>query len=100
MHKMWALLFLRDRKSCHKTLEEEISHMLCVIDPLLTESMEEISETVGFLLQVTDNPIPGLNYIGTNMMCFRKKLEPLRNTYYTGFQVLVKQKTGISPFSN
>lgn len=54
MHKMSALLFLRDRKSCHETLKEEISHILCVVDPLLTEPMgigqEETSETVGFLL--------------------------------------------------
>lgn len=54
LHKMWALLFLRDRKSCHETLEEEIRHELCVVVPLLTESMgigqEEISDTVDFLL--------------------------------------------------
>lgn len=54
MHKMWALLFLRDRKSCHKTLEEEISRILSMVDPLLTEPMgigqEEISETVGFFV--------------------------------------------------
>lgn len=54
MHKMSALLFLRDSKSCRETLEEEIIHELCVVDPLLTEPMgigqEETSEIVGFLL--------------------------------------------------